>query len=230
MNTLIQHRKMTAVDPYTRCETYGPTVLTDAELLAIILRTGYGKMDAVALAKELLAARENRLGRLLSLDYHEFKEFPGIGRVKAVELMALMELSKRIARETHSDGFCMNRPATIAAYYMEQLRHQQNEQFLLCLFDSQYHLMEDIVLSCGTARTTSITPREIFSYALRHHAVYIVMLHNHPSGICTPSQADRDLTRDVAASGELLHVPLVDHIIIGDQTYFSFKEEGLALC
>lgn len=226
---LERNRTMTVGDPYTRAAACGPTVLTDAELLAIILRTGYGKQDAVALATELLGAHDGKLGRLLSLDFSELLDFPGIGRVKAVEMQALMEISKRIARENCTSQLCLNSSRTIAAYYMEQLRHNHNEQFLLCLFDSQYHLLEDIVLSSGTVNTTSISPREIFSYALRHHAVYIVILHNHPSGICKPSTQDISLTKAVAQSGTMLGVPLVDHIIIGDQIYFSFKEEGLAI-
>ena len=224
-----KNRRMTTGDPYTRAAMYGPEVLTDAELLAVILRTGYGDLDAVALCEGLLASQDGSLGRLLSLDYEELVEFAGIGRVKAVELLTLMEISKRITRENRVSQLSLNHPSSIAAYYMEHLRHQQNEQFLLCLFDSKFHLMEEVVLSRGTVQNTSISPREIFSYALRHHAVYIVILHNHPSGICEPSEADYALTKQVAASGELLNIPLADHIIIGDQTYFSFKEEGLAI-
>ncbi|MCR5640865.1 MAG: DNA repair protein RadC [Lachnospiraceae bacterium] len=228
-STIEQNRKMTTQDPYSRCASFGPGVLTDAELLAIMLRTGYGDTDAVQLAEQLLATSEGRLAALLSKDITELTEYQGIGRVKAVTLLALLELSKRISRENCVSQLCLNSPRSIADYYMEQLRHNHNEQFLLCLFDSQYHLMDDIVLSSGTVRMTSISPREIFSYALRHHAVYIVMLHNHPGGICKPSEADIALTEAVAASGELLFVPLVDHIIIGDQSYYSFKEEGLAI-
>ena len=223
------NRRMTVGDPYTRAAMYGPEVLTDAELLAVILRTGYGALDAVGLATELLQSKDDSLGRLLSLDYEELLDYPGIGRVKAVELLTLMEISKRIARENCVSQLSMNRPGSIAAYYMEHMSHQQHEEFRLCLFDSKFHLMDEVVLSRGTVSSTAISPREIFSYALRHRAVYIVILHNHPSGICEPSEADIALTNRVATSGELLNIPLVDHIIIGDQTYFSFKEEGLAI-
>ena len=118
---------MTTGDPYTRAAMYGPEVLTDAELLAVILRTGYGDLDAVALCEGLLTSQDGSLGRLLSLDYEELVEFAGIGRVKAVELLTLMEISKRITRENRVSQLSLNHPSSIAAYYMEHLRHQQNE-------------------------------------------------------------------------------------------------------
>lgn len=223
------NRRMTVEDPYTRAMSYGPMVLTDAELLAIILRTGHGAQDAVALSRNLLEAYDNRLGKLLSSDLTELMEFHGIGRVKALELLALMEISKRIACEQHVGHMRMDCPRTIADYYMEQLRHNHNEQFIVCLFDSRAHLICDTILSSGTVRSTSISPREIFSFALRHHAVYIIVLHNHPSGVCEPSPQDIALTKELFASGHMLHIPLLDHIIIGDHTYYSFKEEGLVL-
>ncbi|MBP5265582.1 MAG: DNA repair protein RadC [Lachnospiraceae bacterium] len=226
-NKLHTNRRMTVEDPYTRAWCYGPMVLTDAELLAIILRTGHGAQDAVALSKGLLEAYDNQLGKLLSSDITELMEFPGIGRVKALELLAVMELSKRIACEKRVGYMRMDCPGSIADYYMEQLRHASNEQLLVCLFDSGAHLICDTILSSGTVRSTSISPREIFSYALRHHAVYIIVIHNHPSGLCEPSAEDIALTKELYESGQMLHIPLLDHIILGDHTYYSFKEEGL---
>ena len=213
--------------PYERFVQFGPENLTEAELLAIILRTGTKDSSAVELAEKVLALakypREGLLG-LYDVSLEELMSINGIGMVKAIKLKCLTELSMRINRARAKQGICFTRSGMVADYYMERLRHLNTEcVFLLCL-DSKGQLIRETRLSEGSVRMALISPREIFMEALRCKAVNIILLHNHPSGDPMPSEADRELTWNVQDVGEKLDIPLLDHIIIGDNRYTSLRE------
>lgn len=213
--------------PYERFVQFGPENLTEAELLAIILRTGTKDSSAVELAEKVLALakypREGLLG-LYDVSLEELMSINGIGMVKAIKLKCLTELSMRINCARAKQGICFTRSGMVADYYMERLRHLNTEcVFLLCL-DSKGQLIRETRLSEGSVRMALISPREIFIEALRCKAVNIILLHNHPSGDPMPSEADRELTWNVQDVGEKLDIPLLDHIIIGDNRYTSFRE------
>ena len=215
--------------PYERCEQFGPSVLSDAELLAVILRTGGPGMDATELAGKVLALTETENGilGLLHLTLPELRSLKGVGRVKAIQLQCIGELSRRISKAQAAKGRIMDSPDTIAAYYMEDMRHLGQEQLILVLLNTKNQLIKDMVLSKGTVNASIVTPREILVEALRFQAVRFVILHNHPSGDPEPSREDIQLTIRIREAGNLIGICLMDHLIIGDQAFVSMKERGL---
>lgn len=215
--------------PYEKCLKYGPAALTDAELLAVVLRTGTQGATSIELAREILG-RSKVESNLLGLHYltvADLKEIRGVGSVKAVQIQCITELSRRMAKAVGSPKRAFSSAKEIANYYMEDFRHLAQEQVLLLMFDTKGALLGDPVISKGTVNQSCISPREIYLEALEHHAVYVILLHNHPSGDAKPSPEDELLTKRVWESGEMLGVALMDHIIIGEKCYFSFHEAGL---
>lgn len=213
--------------PYERFLRFGPEHLTESELLAIILRTGTKDANALKLAEEVLSLakypKEGLLG-LYDVSLEQLMKIKGIGLVKAVKLKSLTELSMRISTARAEQGMCFTCSGMVAEFYMERLRHKNTEcVYLLCL-DAKGQLLQESKLSDGSVKMALISPREIFMMALECKAVNIVLLHNHPSGDPTPSQADRELTANVCELGEKMDIPLLDHIIIGDNRYTSFRE------
>ena len=154
-------------------------------------------------------------------------EIPGIGQVKAAQLKCIAELAERIAKTSRLRDVRLNEPASVAGYYMESLRHKTKENLLLAMFDAKSHLLGEETISVGTVTNSLVSPREIFMIAMEYRAAHIVLLHNHPSGDPTPSEADLAVTRRVAEGGRILEIVLADHIIIGDNRYISFRENGL---
>ncbi len=213
--------------PYERFLRFGPESLTEAELLAVILRTGTKDKSALELAGEVLRKgrypREGLLG-LFEILLEELMRIKGIGQVKAVKLKALAELAKRMHEATASKGLEFRSPGSVAEYYMEKLRHLRTECVYVLSLDSKGQLIGERKLSDGSVKMSLISPREIFMEALQRQAVHIVLLHNHPSGDPTPSVSDKEATRNVQALGKLMDIPLLDHIIIGDNRYSSFLE------
>lgn len=215
--------------PYEKCLRLGTNALSDAELLAVILRSGTRGEGALNLAMKVLSGSKKDSGILALIDMSipELMKIKGIGKVKAIELKCVAELSKRIAAADRKQQKNFTTPKQIADYYMEQLRHESRERLLLMLLDAKGELLHDFVLSIGTVDASLISPREIFIEALRHEAVRIVLVHNHPSGNPKPSEEDIAVTEQIEKLGKIIGIPLIDHIIIGDNIYTSFREHGL---
>ena len=216
------------MQPYEKCITYGPAFLTDAELIACILRSGSRKFTSVALAEQLLKLRKGKEGLdgLCSLTFEELTQVSGIGKVKALQIQCVFELAKRISRSKAAKALDFSNPESIAEYYMEDFRHKEQEQLLLLLLDNKSKLLGEQVMFTGTVNASIVSPREIYLEALRYHAVGIILLHNHPSGDPTPSDADKRMTGKIREAGRILDIPLLDHIVIGDKRYVSFREKG----
>lgn len=210
--------------PYEKCLQAGPQTLSDAELLAVILKTGSPQMNAVQLAQQILRAGTKSLLNLYQMSVEELMQFPGIGEVKAIQLKCVAELSRRIAQTEQKERVCLSNAQSVAAYYMERMRHERTECLMVSMFDIKCRLIADTVIATGTVRAVLSSPREIFLRALEKKAVTIILLHNHPSGDPTPSKEDFALTERVQRCGELMDIPLSDHIIIGDRRYYSFRE------
>ncbi|MBE5921567.1 MAG: JAB domain-containing protein [Lachnospiraceae bacterium] len=210
--------------PYERCMTYGPQSLTDAELLAVIIRTGTKEMNSTELAKEILSIHKGREGLdgLLKVSAAELTSIAGIGPVKAVQILCIAELSKRIWRARSEKKLDFSKPDSVAAFYMEEMQHRDTECAVCVYLDARKQFLADTILSTGTINETIIHPREVFGPAIQYHAAGIILLHNHPSGDVQPSPADIAVTQRIFQAGKLLGIALFDHLIIGKQTYFSF--------
>ena len=214
--------------PYEKCQEFGPAALTDAELLAVVLRTGTEGVSSVDLARQILQSggRDDRLDSLYHLDIPELTRIRGIGKVKAIQIVCLCELAKRLARTSSGKRIVFDRAEAIADYYMVEMRHLEQEEMRCVFLDSKCQLIADKVISKGTVNSSPASPREIFIEALRCRAVNLILLHNHPSGDPNPSYQDVMVTKKIRDAGTLIGVELQDHIIIGDQCYFSLKERG----
>lgn len=214
--------------PYEKCMQYGARILSDAELLAVIIRTGSRGEQSVELSQRILKLTgQEGIGGLSRLSVEELTSVRGVGPVKAIQIQCIGELSRRIARAEGERQVSLNSPGSIAAYYMEDLRHEGQEQVMLVMFDTKNHLIGDKMISLGTVNASIVSPRDIFIEALRKQAVYIVLIHNHPSGDATPSREDRLITRRVKEIGDMIGIQLIDHIIIGGRNYISLSEQGM---
>ena len=213
--------------PYEKFMLHGERSLSDAELLAIILKSGTKTSNSLDIAREILKGNHNNLLNLYDLSYRDLMQFSGVGKVKAIQLKAVAELSRRIAKTSSGYQLKMDRPSTIADYYMEQLRHEKQEQLVCAFFDSKCNFLGDSIISKGAVNYAYVSPREIFRTAFDYEAVMMIILHNHPSGDPYPSEDDIRITRRIEKGTEILDLKLVDHIIIGDNRYYSFKENEI---
>lgn len=215
--------------PYEKFMEIGPECLSDAELLAIIIRTGVSGETPLSIGKNVLNLVNDKDG-LLGLHHVTIKDLmsiKGIGEVKAVKIKCLVEFSNRFAKKYTREKLSFQQPESVAAHYMEQMRHLEKEQVILVLLDGKNRLLEDCIISIGTINCSLMSPREIFRKAIQCNAVSILLLHNHPSGDPTPSKQDIIMTRKMKEASVLVEIPLLDHIIIGDRNYTSFKDKGL---
>lgn len=212
--------------PYEKCFSKGPEVLTDAELLAIILRNGTPGMSVYELSREILSLKDSK-GSLLSimrLTKEELMKIKGVGKVKAIQILCICELAKRISTLNAEHDLKFDNPSSIANYYMERMRHLDRENLIVIYLDTKCHFIKDITISTGTVNQSIISSREIFVEALRCNAVQIILIHNHPTGDCKPSRSDILSTEKIIKAGELVGITVIDHIIIGDRNYSSLRE------
>lgn len=209
--------------PYEKCQKLGVKALSDAELLAVIIKTGTKNIRSTELALHILnlCAPKGGLSGLCHLTLSDLQKVKGIGKVKAIQVLCAAELSIRISASAAAGKLNFNRPDTIAAYYMEEMRHYTQEHLMLMMFDTKNRLIKDCLMFKGTVNAAMINPREIFIEALKHDAVSIVLVHNHPSGDPAPSTEDIKVTRTMAHAGRLIGIQLLDHLIIGDHRYES---------
>lgn len=215
--------------PYEKCIKYGPEVLTDTELLAVILRTGTKGENSLDLSRRILTTADGSISltSLYKKSYDEMRKIKGIGSVKAVMMKCIGEISRRISISSYSASFTVDEPKVLASYYMEKMRHLNYEQVIAVYLNGSNTYIKDKVISTGTVNKSIISAREIFKMAYECDAVYIILLHNHPGGNVTPSRNDLNVTKQIMDAGTILGIEVLDHIIIGDRKYLSFKEQNL---
>ena len=215
--------------PYEKCLECGAGSLTDGELLAVIIRSGTRNCSALDAACLLLDAHPLHKGiiGLHHLDLPALTAIPGIGKVKAVELLCVAELARRMARSPGVRARDFSAPELIAGFYMEEMRHLEEEHVKLLILNGKHCLIREEEISVGTANSACVSARDVFMTALRYQAVYLILIHNHPSGDPEPSRQDLILTRQIREAGDLLGIPLSDHIIIGNQRYISLREQKM---
>ncbi len=213
--------------PYEKFLSLGASGLSDADLLAIIIKTGTKDKSAVDIAQEMLSGRHGNLLNLYEMSYDELIQVSGIGQIKAIQLKAVAELSMRISKAKRARSIRMNTPVTIADYYMEQMRHLQQEVVICAYFDVKSRFLGDKFISKGSLSSSVVDIGSIIRTALDKNASKLVLLHNHPSGDCTPSRNDIAVTDRLIEGSGIFSIELCDHIIIGDNEYYSFYENKL---
>ena len=203
----------------------GAGSFTDAELLAILIRTGTKQFNAIQLGKAIIEKADN-IRYLQNITIEELESINGIGKTKAVQIKAALELGNRIASYKPAK-YKIKNPWDIYKYYMESLRYQYKEIFKVVLLNTKNEIITDVDISMGTLNSSLVHPREVFREAIRRSSNKIILLHNHPSGNAEPSKEDKSVTNRLKECGELIGIEVIDHIIIGDGIYFSFKENML---
>lgn len=204
----------------------GAQSLSDAELLAIMLRTGYRDCSALELARSLLT-QFGGLDGVMRVDRPELLSCPGIGEAKYAQLRAALELARRQALQTLSDNDVLSSPGDTRRFLQHHLGSHQREVFCCIFLDSQHRVLRCEDLFFGTLDGAAVYPREVAVRALQYSAAAVIFAHNHPSGVTEPSSADRRITERLCAALALLDIRVLDHIIVGRGSEFSFAEEGL---
>lgn len=212
--------------PRERLINNGVEVLSNEELLAIILKTGNKENSAKELASILIKELEG-IKNLNNINYERLKKIKGIGNAKACELLASIELGKRINREINSlNNIILNKTSKVYEYYKDILGNKQQEHFYCVYLDNKKRVIRDKLLFIGTLNYSIVHPREVFKSAYLLSASSIIVVHNHPTGNVIPSKQDLDLTNNLIAVGNILGIKVVDHVIIGKNNYYSFIENG----
>lgn len=219
--------------PQERLCRHGPGALSDAELLALLLRSGQRGRSVMTIAQQLLA-EAGTLAGLVSWTEAEFRRQKGIGPVKALQLVALMEVARRVLSSGQGVSPVLRSPAEIFAYFEPLAAGLQVEKFWVLCLNRKNRLIKRAEVSSGTATTSLAHPREVFREAIRHGATAVVCVHNHPSGDPTPSSADINVTRQLRDAARAVEIDLLDHVIVGRRAvdlrglgYYSFRETGL---
>ncbi len=209
--------------PRERLIKYGKESLSNEELLSIILKTGTKNYSVKTLAK-LLLKEINNINDLKDITINKLMSIKGIGKVKAIEILAALELGKRVYYLKDNNDIKLNSIDKIFEYFRYMLMYEHQENFIAVYLDSTLRLISYKILFKGTLNTSIVHPREIFKYAFLESAYSIVIIHNHPSGEVIPSKQDVELTNKLFEIGFLMGIPILDHIIIGKDKYYSFYE------
>ncbi|MBI2435365.1 MAG: DNA repair protein RadC [Candidatus Hydrogenedentes bacterium] len=225
LNTSV--REMREEDrPRERLARLGAEALRDAELIAVLIRTGTRSEGAVALAERLLKHFGDLRG-LARASVEELQEVKGVGKVKAVEVKAALELGKRLAVLKRDDRPRIRSSADVAELLMVQFKENEVEKFKALLLDTKNNVVKIIDISQGGLDGTPAAPRDVFRQAVREGVANVIVAHNHPSGDPEPSRADIELTRRLKDAAALIGIDLLDHVVFGDGRYVSLKERGM---
>lgn len=212
--------------PRERMENYGPKALADHELLAIILRTGTRDKNVVNLALDVLNKVED-LYNFRHVSMQELMQIPGVGRIKAIEILATIEFGGRIARTSQIKEGTVMSSSWAGNYLLKEMSSLKQEHVVALYLNTKNEIIKKETLFVGSLNSSVAHPREIFKGAVRYSAARIILAHNHPSGNTEPSDADFSFTRRVVDAGELMGIEVIDHIIVGEDEYLSLREEGL---
>lgn len=223
--------------PRERLSKLGAGALSCAELVAILLRTGTSGASALDVAHRVLAlgkeegtarsgAEQFGLRFLVTSTLDDLRRVSGVGPAKAAQLKAAVELGRRIATATATRAVVRS-PQDISSLVMEEMRYLDREQFRIVLLDAKNHVLGVRIVSVGSLSSSIVHPREIFKEAIARSSAAIILVHNHPSGDPTPSQEDVEVTRRLVEAGRLLGIEVLDHVVVGDNRFVSFKEKGI---
>ena len=214
--------------PYEKCEKYGPSVLSDAELLAVVIRSGSRQFRSTELACKILRLNSAYSGVncLFHIGLKDLMSVSGIGRVKAIQLVCAAELARRMNQQENVPKTVFDTPGAAIGFFSDRMRHLEHEEVHAAFLDLKLRLIVTECIYKGTLNRSLFEPREIFTKALKYNAASVILAHNHPSGNSSPSDADITATRRIDECGKILGIRLYDHVIIGYEKCVSMKEEG----
>lgn len=213
--------------PREKLIKYGAHTLTNSELLAIILRVGSTKDTAVTLAQKILSTNNKGLKNIAEANIMELKKFHGVSDAKAAQILAVTELSKRISALQAEERIKITSPQDVSMLLMEEMRYLKKEYFKIILLDTKNKIIEVVNISVGNLNSSIVHPREVFIEAIKRSSASMILVHNHPSGEVKPSKEDINITKRLTESGKIIGIEILDHIVIGDGVYTSFKEQGI---
>ncbi len=212
--------------PRERLLRYGPEALSNAELLAVILRTGCKSENIITLSNRILKDG-NGLNGLLNMDAEECMKIKGIGKAKASQILALAEISRRFKAYKSGEEYKITSPRDVANLLMEDMRYLKKEYLKIIMLNVKNIVLGVKDVSVGSLNSSIVHPREIFTEAIKKHSASIILCHNHPSGDPSPSGEDINVTRRIKECSKILGIDFLDHIVIGNGTYISLKEKGI---
>ncbi len=219
--------------PQERLEKHGPHALSDRELIAMILRSGPKGVDVVSMSGQLID-KAGSLTNLLRWSAEDFQEIHGIGKVKALQLIAVMDLAKRILKADETQATCFDAPEVVAEHFATVTPGLEVEKFWALCLDRKNRLIRRAEITSGTATSALVHPREVFREAIKLSASALIAVHNHPSGDPAPSRADIQVTRQLREAAKVIGIDLLDHIVVGNKAsdsqglgYYSFNDAGL---
>ena len=215
--------------PYEKIENYGAKFLSNAELLAVIIKTGTKDKTAVEIAQELLLLdyQNQGLSFLKDISFEDLANIKGLGRVKSIQIKALVEFAIRFSKPSSIKKNLITSPEAVASILMNDLKDETQEVIKTLILNTQNELMRIVTITKGSSNSSYVEIKDIFKDAIKSNASKIILVHNHPSGQVEPSEADVALTERVKVAGELLSIELVDHIIIGNGMFTSLKRKNL---
>ncbi len=227
MASRLRETRSTAELPRERLWSVGPSVLVTEELVAVLLGTGRAGQDVLAVARTLLQSGAGSLRRLAARPPAELQQVAGVGPAKAARLVAALELGSRLARELRPQLPRVRSPEDVLQIVSPALRDLAVEEFHVLALDTQSQVLRDVTVTRGLLDSSLVHPREVFRAAIAEAAAGVILVHNHPSGDPTPSAEDRSVTRQLVAAGQLLDLPVYDHVIVAGDRWVSFAQAGL---
>lgn len=213
--------------PREKMKSHGVESLSNVELLAIILRTGSFEKSALDLAKEILSHTDDGVRYLADCSLEELCRIKGIGLGKASQILSSIELGKRISKSKMNKVGLISSPKDVADFLMEELKSLKQEHFKTLLLNTKNEIIGYETISIGTLNSSIVHPRDVFNRAIRKSSANLILVHNHPSGNPNPSSEDISVTKRLAEAGEIIGIKVLDHIIVGDSTFYSMKENNL---
>lgn len=213
--------------PREKLVMYGRESLSDAELIAILLRNGVADKSALQLAEDVLSYDSNGLKFLTQCVPEELAQIRGIGEAKACQIIAGIELGKRVSGRLQDKRFVLSNPSAVALHFMEEMKHYTKEHFKVLMLNTKLEIIAEETIAIGSLNSTMIHPREVFAKAVKNSSASMILVHNHPSGNPMPSKEDVSITKRLVEAGEILGIKVLDHLVIGAGVYVSLKEENI---
>ncbi|MDX9917993.1 MAG: DNA repair protein RadC [Gudongella sp.] len=213
--------------PREKLYSRGVESLSNEELLAIIIRTGTGSESAIEVSRRVIGMDKRGIKHLTDASIEDLKKIKGIGNSKAAQILAALELGKRIKQVGYNDKVKVTSPNVVADLMMDEMMHLQKEHFDIVILDTKNQIISVENISKGTLNASIVHPRDVFKAAIRNNGNSVILVHNHPSGDTTPSSEDINITKRLVDGGSIMGIKVLDHIIIGSNTYLSMKEKNL---